>query len=44
MGKVLAIHDYPLYGFPKSPEPYDRLPDREQRRRIARSYEKRVDR
>ena len=35
---AFAIHDYSLYGFPKSPEPYDRSP--EQKRRMARSYEK----
>ncbi|KAI0076678.1 glycoside hydrolase [Panus rudis PR-1116 ss-1] len=33
-----AIHDYSLYGFPKSPEPYTRT--EEQRRRMKRSYEK----
>ncbi|EIW52789.1 glycoside hydrolase [Trametes versicolor FP-101664 SS1] len=33
-----AIHDYSLYGFPASPEPYART--EEQRRRMRRSYEK----
>ncbi|KAH9840772.1 glycoside hydrolase superfamily [Rhodofomes roseus] len=33
-----AIHDYSLYGFPSSPEPYSRT--EEQRRRMKRSYEK----
>ena len=33
-----AIHDYSVYGFPKTPEPYDRTP--EQQRRMARSYRK----
>ncbi|KAI0819739.1 glycoside hydrolase [Trametes gibbosa] len=33
-----AIHDYSLYGFPASPEPYART--EEQRRRMKRSYEK----
>jgi hypothetical protein len=33
-----AIHDYSLYGFPSSPEPYDRT--EEQRRRMYRGYEK----
>ncbi|KZS99999.1 glycoside hydrolase family 5 protein [Laetiporus sulphureus 93-53] len=33
-----AIHDYSLYGFPKSPEPYERTD--EQRRRMRRSYER----
>ncbi|KAI0781604.1 glycoside hydrolase [Irpex lacteus] len=35
---AFAIHDYSLYGFPKSPEPYARTD--EQRRRMARSYQK----
>ena len=35
---AFAIHDYSLYGFPKSPEPYARTD--EQRRRMRRSYEK----
>ena len=33
-----AIHDYSVYGFPDSPEPYARTD--EQRRRMRRSYEK----
>ncbi|KAH8105386.1 glycoside hydrolase [Cristinia sonorae] len=33
-----SIHDYSVYGFPKSPEPYARTG--EQRRRMKRSYEK----
>ncbi|KAL4248208.1 glycosyl hydrolase 5 (cellulase A) family protein [Abortiporus biennis] len=33
-----AIHDYSVYGFPKSPEPYARTD--EQKRRMHRSYEK----
>ncbi|PCH34761.1 glycoside hydrolase family 5 protein [Wolfiporia cocos MD-104 SS10] len=33
-----AIHDYSLFGFPRSPEPYERTD--EQRRRMRRSYEK----
>ncbi|EED80297.1 hypothetical protein POSPLDRAFT_134931 [Postia placenta Mad-698-R] len=33
-----AIHDYSLYGFPRSPEAYARTD--EQRRRMRRSYEK----
>ena len=35
---AFAIHDYSLYGFPKTPEPYSRTP--EQMRRMRRSYEK----
>ena len=35
---AFAIHDYSLYGFPKSPEPYARTA--EQMRRMQRSYEK----
>jgi hypothetical protein len=35
---AFAIHDYSLYGFPKSPEPYARTS--EQMRRMRRSYEK----
>ncbi|PSR77085.1 hypothetical protein PHLCEN_2v8074 [Hermanssonia centrifuga] len=35
---AFAIHDYSIYGFPKSPEPYDRSP--EQKRRMKRGYEK----
>ncbi|EKM51308.1 glycoside hydrolase family 5 protein [Phanerochaete carnosa HHB-10118-sp] len=35
---AFAIHDYSLYGFPKTPEPYARTP--EQTRRMRRSYEK----
>ena len=35
---AFAIHDYSLYGFPKSPEPYARTD--EQKRRMKRSYEK----
>ena len=35
---AFAIHDYSLYGFPKTPEPYARTP--EQVRRMHRSYEK----
>jgi aryl-phospho-beta-D-glucosidase BglC (GH1 family) len=35
---AFAIHDYSLYGFPKSPEPYARTP--EQKKRMKRSYEK----
>ena len=33
-----SIHDYSVFGFPKSPEPYART--EEQRRRMRRSYEK----
>ena len=33
-----AIHDYSVFGFPKSPAPYDRTP--EQRHRMLRSYQK----
>lgn len=33
-----SIHDYSVFGFPKSPEPYTRT--EEQRRRMRRSYEK----
>ena len=33
-----AIHDYSLYGFPSSPEPYTRT--EEQRMRMRRSYER----
>ncbi|KAI0739456.1 glycoside hydrolase [Daedaleopsis nitida] len=35
---AFAIHDYSLFGFPNAPEPYART--EEQRRRMARSYEK----
>ena len=33
-----AIHDYSVYGFPSSPEPYSRT--EEQQRRMGRSYKK----
>lgn len=33
-----GIHDYSVYGFPKTPEPYART--EEQKRRMQRSYEK----
>jgi len=35
---AFAIHDYSVYGFPSSPEPYARTA--EQQRRMRRSYEK----
>ncbi|EMD35775.1 glycoside hydrolase family 5 protein [Gelatoporia subvermispora B] len=37
-GAAYAIHDYSVYGFPKTPEPYART--EEQLRRMRRSYEK----
>lgn len=35
---AFAIHDYSLYGFPSSPEPYDRT--EEQKKRMLRGYQK----